>query len=122
MPASIPREDILEILEEQFNEDPNVVRGKMFGCIGYKINERFFCFLFADGLCLKLSTQDYEELLELDEAETFKPRGTPMGTWVILTYPEAESYYSNWAWVEKAMAYIVTDEAAPPKKKRKKSK
>jgi hypothetical protein len=39
-----------------------------------------------------------------------------MGTWAVLTYPEAQDYLEHWEWVEKAMAYIVTDEAAPPQK------
>ncbi len=56
------------------------------------------------------------------EAEKLKLRGVPMGTWIILTYPEVESYKSNWEWVEKAMRNIVSDEAAPPKKKRKEEK
>lgn len=79
MPESIPREDLLEVLEEQFNEFPYVVRGKMFGCIGYKIGGRFFCFLFADGLNLKLSSRDYEKVLNLEEAETFKPKRNTNG-------------------------------------------
>lgn len=91
----------------------------MFGHPGFSINGRFFCFAFEDGLTIKLQPDDYEEAVQLEESEVFKPRGTPMGTWVILTYPESEDYISNWKWIEKAMAYIVTDAAAPPKKRKK---
>ncbi len=55
----------------------------------------------------------------LEEAEPFAPGGSKMGTWVLLSFPEARDYLEQWHWLEKALAYIVTDEAAPPKKKRK---
>jgi hypothetical protein len=45
-----------------------------------------------------------------------------MGTWAVLTYPEAEDYITNWQWLEKAMAFIVTDEGAPPKKRKRLSR
>ena len=114
------REDILDIVGKQFEYYPEVRRGKMFGHPGFSIMGRFFCFAYEDGLALKLPREDYDRILELEEAEKFQPGSSPMGTWVVLTYPEAEQYLDNWEWMDKAMAYIVTDEAAPPKKRRKK--
>lgn len=43
-----------------------------------------------------------------------------MGTWITLTYPEAESYNYNWYWIEKAMAYIV--QTRLPHQKRNKNR
>lgn len=116
------REDILEHLKERFEEYPRVQPGAMFGHPGFRIINRFFCTVSGDGLMLKVSPSDYKVMLELNEVEPFMPRGTPMGTWVLLTYPDAEDYSHNWHWIEKAMQYIVTDEAAPVKKKSKKAK
>ncbi|MCH7529065.1 MAG: hypothetical protein IH972_05890 [Candidatus Marinimicrobia bacterium] len=118
MPAGY-RDDILEVLEEQFRDDSRVMRGLIFGHPGFKRINRVFCFVYADGLTLKLPPADYRACLELEEAEPFSPRGSPMGTWVVLSYPDAPEYLDNWQWVEKALAYIITDEAAPPKKKKK---
>jgi len=61
MPKSKHREDILEILDNKFNDFPNVVIGKMFGSHGYKIEGRFFCMMFADGIALKLSPNGLSE-------------------------------------------------------------
>jgi hypothetical protein len=45
-----------------------------------------------------------------------------MGTWAVITYPETELFLANWHWVEKALAYVKTDEGAPQKKAVKKIK
>ena len=117
-PGSNYREDIVDIVGEKLKEYPCVRKNKILGHPGFSIDGRFFCFAYEDGLCLKLARPDYLEILRLEEAEKFSPGGSPMGTWAVLTYPEAEEYLNNWNWVEKSMAYIVTDEAAPPKKRK----
>ena len=98
-------------------ERSDIHRGLIFGHPGFKVGSRVFCFAWEDGLCLKLPRADYEAALELEEAEPFAPLGSKMGTWVVFSFPEASQYLEQWHWVEKALAYIVTDEAAPPKKK-----
>lgn len=115
------REDIIEAIETRLmSEHPEVAKGKIFGHPGFMVNRRVFCFVYEDGLCMKLSKSDYEDILKLDNTEKFAPMGErPMGTWVVLTYPEAEEYLDNWHWLEKSLEYIVTDEAAPPKKSSK---
>jgi hypothetical protein len=117
---AVYRDDILEVLDDRFVEYPLVMRGLIFGHPAYKIDNKVFAFVAGDGLSVKLSKTDYEKCLELDFTETFAPGGTPMGTWVIITYADAPEYLDNWHWIEKAMAFIQTAEGAPPKKKRKK--
>ena len=116
------RDDIIDKLEDQFRNFPEVRKGLIFGHPGFSIGGRFFCFAYGDGLSLKLQKMDYEAILKLDSAEPFRPGRSPMGTWAVLTYPDAEDYLLNWQWIEKSMAYIVTDEAAPPKRKRRQIK
>jgi|GEM_PF-1252570 len=115
------REDIIEAIEARLMmEHPEVEKKRIFGHLGFAVNKRVFCFAYEDGLCLKLSRQDYEELLKMDSTEKFAPMGEkPMGTWAVLTYAEPQEYLENWDWIEKALSYIVTDEAAPPKKNKK---
>ena len=114
------RDDILEVLDDRFTDYPLVMRGLIFGHPAYKIDHMVFAFATGDGLGMKLQRTDYEACLELDNTEVFAPRGTPMGTWVIITYADAPEYLENWHWIEKAMAFIQTPEGAPPQKKRKK--
>lgn len=118
-PMSEYREDIVDILQAELKHNLQVKKGRIFGHPGFSIQGRFFCFAYQDGLAMKLSPGDYEQILKLEEAVKFSPGGSPMGTWVALTYPEAEDYLQNWDWLEKSMAYIVTDEAAPPKKRKR---
>lgn len=119
MPADY-RDDILEVLDHRFVDYPLVQKGLIFGHPGYKIDSKVFGFANGDGFCVKLQRTDYEECLALDTTEVFAPRGTPMGTWAVITYADAPEYLDNWHWIEKAMAFIQTPEGAPPKKKRKK--
>lgn len=114
------REDIIEVLDERFTDYPLVAKGLIFGHPAYKINSNVFAFAVGDGLSMKLQKADYEKCLALDNTEVFAPRGTPMGTWAIITYADAPEYLDNWYWIEKAMAFVQTPEGAPPKKKRKK--
>ncbi|MCK4577262.1 MAG: hypothetical protein KAU50_00640 [Candidatus Marinimicrobia bacterium] len=117
------RDDILEVVGDRLLEEPTVVRGLIFGHPGFKIENRVFGFVWGDGLCLKLSKPDYQTCLELEEAEPFAPGGErPMSTWAVISYPEAYDYLENWHWVQRAMAYVVTDEGAPPKKGKKKKR
>ena len=115
------RDDILDILQREMKRYPDVTRGMIFGHPGWKWQNRVFAFPFEDGLCLKLPRADYEAALKLPEAAPFTPMGErPMGTWAVITYPESETYLQNWHWIEKALAYVKTDEGAPVKKSRKK--
>jgi hypothetical protein len=114
------REDILDTIAARMKHYPEVGRGMVFGHPSWHVGGRYFCMPFEDGLALKLSRSDFEAILKLPEAEPFAPGGgRAMGTWAVLTYPEAEAYLDNWQWIEKSLAYIKTDEAAPVKKRRK---
>lgn len=113
------REDIIDKIGSRFRDYPEVRRSVIFGHPGYSIIGRVFCFAYEDGLTLKLHPNDYSEALKLEETVQFCPGSSPMGTWVVFTYPDGEDYLENWRWIEKAMVYIVTDEAAPPKKRKK---
>jgi hypothetical protein len=114
------RDDILHILEHEMKRYPDVMRGMIFGHPGWKWQNRVFAFPFEDGLCVKLPRADYEAALQLAEVTPFTPMGErPMGTWAVITYPESETYLQQWHWIEKALAYVKTDEGAPQKKSRK---
>jgi len=113
------REDIIDKIDLRLREHPEVRKSVIFGHPGYSIIGRVFCFAYEDGLTVKLHRDDQAEALKLEEAARFCPGGRPMGTWVVFTFPDGEDYLENWHWIKKAMSYIVTDEAAPPKKKRK---
>lgn len=117
------RDDILALLEREMKRYPEVNRGMIFGHPGWKWQNRVFAFPFEDGLCLKLPKAIYAEALALPEGEPFCPMGErPMGSWAVITYPEVESYLSNWRWIDTALAFVKTDEGAPVKKGAKKAK
>ena len=113
------RDDIVDLVGQHLRSYAEVGKGMVFGHPGHHVGGRYFCIAYQDGVALKLSQTDYDAALRLEEAEPFSPGGSPMGTWVVLTYPEAEQYLDHWEWIERALAYIKTDAAAPPKKRKK---
>jgi len=116
------RDDLVELLSREMKRYPDVVRGMIFGHPGWKWQNRVFIFPFEDGVCVKLPRKEYEEALGLPEVAPFCPMGErPMGTWVVVSYPESETYLREWRWIDLALAYVKTDEGAPVKKPKKKS-
>ena len=121
MPADF-RADIVEYLEERFGCFPDVAPKKIFGHPGYCLGRRVFAFAYEDGLCLKLPRPLYEQILKREDTTPFRPGHDikPMGSWVVISRPEARDYDGDWELVETAMAYVLTTRGAPPKRKRKK--
>ena len=115
------RDDLVELLHFEMKRYPDVARGMIFGHPGWKWQNRVFAFPYEDGICLKMPVADYAAALALPEAEPFCPMGErPMSTWVVITYPEAEKYLEKWDLIDKALAYVKTDEGAPGKRKKTK--
>ena len=92
------RDDIVDLVGQQLRSYTEVGKGMVFGHPGHHVGGRYFCIAYQDGVALKLSQTDYDAALRLEEAEPFSPGGSPMGTWVVLTYPEAEQYLAGLPW------------------------
>jgi len=111
------RDDILEYLENRLFQYPEIEPKKIFGHPGFSIINRIFCFVYEDGLSIKLPRETYTRLLEEDQnTAPFTPRKSPMGTWVVLTLPDPQDYDGYWKLIEEAMDYIITPEANPKKR------
>lgn len=125
MPADF-RDDIVEFLENHLVHFPEVAAKKIFGHPGFSLGNRVFAFAYDDGLCLKLPRPLYETALTQEEIRPFMPGNDtkPMGTWVVISRPDAADYDADWELIETAMAYVMTEQGAPPQRKssRKKKK
>ena len=121
MPADF-REDIVEFLDERLAHYPEVSAKKIFGHPGYSLENRVFTFAYGDGLCIKLPRDLYEQVLTRDDTTPFMPGNDTrsMGTWVVISRPEAVEYDEDWELIEIAMAYVMTEQGAPPRRKKKK--
>lgn len=123
MPADY-REDIVEYLEERMVHFPEVAAKKIFGHPGFSLENRVFAFAYEDGLCLKLPQPLYTEVLTQEDIHPFMPGNDsrPMGTWVVISRPDTADYDDDWELIETAMAYVMTEQGAPPPRKPKKKK
>ncbi len=119
-PHAHHREDLLEYFENRFMRNPDLEPGKMMGHPGFKIamNGKFFCFLYEDGLTLKLPQKTYEEALQRDDVVPFQPMGDkkPMSTWIVWTLTEPSDYDQDWYLIDEAIAFTSTE---PPNSKKK---
>ncbi|MCF7801152.1 MAG: hypothetical protein K9N34_03960 [Candidatus Marinimicrobia bacterium] len=113
------RLDLVEYLDERLAHFPEVESRKIFGHPGYSLQNRVFVFVYADGLCVKLPRGLYEQILERNDVQAFMPgKDTrPMGTWAVISRPDAQEYDADWELIETAMAYVMTEQGAPPKRK-----
>jgi len=119
MPADY-REDIVEFLENHLVHFPEVAPKKIFGHPGFCLENRVFAFAYEDGLCLKLPRPLYTEVLAQEEFRPFMPGNDtrPMGTWVVISRPDAADYDRDLELIETAMAYVMTEQGAPPQKRK----
>ncbi|MCF7796413.1 MAG: hypothetical protein K9N11_01170 [Lentisphaeria bacterium] len=115
------RFDLVDYLDERFAHYPEVENRKIFGHPGYSLQGRVFVFAYDDGLCMKLPRDLYEKTLTRDDTKAFMPGNDtrPMGTWVVISRPDAQEYDADWELIETAMAYVMTAQGAPPKRKKK---
>lgn len=114
------RRDLVEYLDERLAHYPEVESRKIFGHPGYSLESRVFVFAYDDGLCVKLPRELYQTILTRDDVQPFMPGNDtrPMGTWAVISRPDAQEYDADWELIETAMAYVMTDQGAPPKRKR----
>ena len=118
------RDDLLELCERRFLNEPNVVRAQMMGHPGFKLehNNKFFLFVYEDGLTLKMPPDHHEEFVNREDTTGFQPGGMskPMSTWVNWIRAEAGDYEKEWEFVDMALRY--TSSEPPNERKKRKNK
>lgn len=114
------RDDLLEMCERRFASYGETAGGKMMGHPGFKLihNNKFFLFLYEDGITLKMPPGEYEKLLERQDMTGFQPMNDkkPMSTWVVWTLAEPDEYENEWEIIETALNFTANE---PPNIKKK---
>jgi hypothetical protein len=99
--------DVLDEVLAGFGEQPDVVRGKMFGKHCLVADGKVIAVLFEGDVVFKLPAEAHAEALQLAGAHLWDPRGTghPMREWVQV--PAAHSCtYGRFA--RAAYEYVVS--------------
>ena len=89
-----------------------VIEKKMFGGIGFLVNGNMACGVNKQDLILRLSQNDFEEIIKRSFARIFDMTGRPMKGWILIS---SEGYKSDkllGEWIEKAMNFA---RSLPPK-------
>lgn len=110
----------LAALHEQLVKPYPCVKKQMFGFPVFFVNNNMFTGVFEDGIFLRLSTEDKEEILRLyDEITPFTPLGRTMKEYVFVP----EHLFGNTdfcgTWLEKSYTFV---SSLPPKEKKEKRK
>jgi len=116
------RADLLELCEKKFMHEPFINPGRMMGHPGFKtsINNKFFLFLYDDGLALKLPPDLYKVVLDREDVIPFQPSRDkkPMSTWVVWILAEPNDYEKDWLmFINSAIDYTASEAPNPKKKK-----
>jgi len=95
---------------------------KMFGCQVYFVNNNMFTGVFQDGIFIRLSESDWEEILSTyDEATQFEPmKERKMKEYIVLLeslYHDPEKFQE---WLKRSNSYVSSLLIKKPKAKKKK--
>jgi TfoX/Sxy family transcriptional regulator of competence genes len=91
---------------------PGLVEKKMFGGVGFMINGNMACGVNGSDLILRVSPDNYEQILAQPHVRVFDMTGRPMKGWVLIApggYSLEEALES---WIQQGVAFALT---LPPK-------
>lgn len=115
--------DLCEFLEQEIQRFA-CEKKKMFGCPTYFVNNNMFVGVHGEGLFLRLSENDREEILsKFDEVTKFEPMaGRVMREYVVLPesiYTDEEKFN---VWFKRSYRFVSSLPYKEPKKKKKSTK
>ncbi|MGZ7043429.1 MAG: MmcQ/YjbR family DNA-binding protein [Methanobacterium sp.] len=85
-----------EILDSFLLEKPGVVPGKMFGYPAYYVNKKLFACLYEDGVGIKVTEDNANELIGSEGIIPFQPLGRrKMREWIQINREKSEDYLKD---------------------------
>jgi len=112
--------ELVELLKQNLM-DVDYIEKKMFGKFAYFINRNMFTGVHQSYLFLRLSSQDREEALSLEDITVFEPRaGLVMKEYVVLTNSILSNESPMKELFQKSISYVSGLPPKEPKKKKKK--
>lgn len=111
---------LVELFERIVPEAAGVEKRKMFGYPCSFVNGNMFMGLHQENMILRLSKQDKEDFLKLEQAQQFEPMpGRTMKEYVVVpTYLIENNAVLN-KWIKKSLVYVSN---FPPKEKKRKKR
>ena len=108
---------LIEIFNDVVPEDKGVDRRKMFGYPCAFKNGNMFMGLHQKNMFLRLSKEDREAFLQLDQASQFEPMpGRIMREYVVIPFWILKDKEKLKEWIRKSLAYV---SSLPPKPRKK---
>lgn len=115
-----PSQQLIELFNTLVPEDEGVDRRKMFGYPCAFKNGNMFMGLHQENIFLRLSKEDREAFLELDQAAQFEPMpGRIIREYVVVPDRILKNVEKLEEWIKKSLAHV---SGLPPKLKKKRKK
>lgn len=116
-----PSKKLIELFNDVVPEDGSVDRKKMFGYTCAFKNGNMFMGLHQENMFLRLSNEDREIFLALDQASQFEPMpGRVMKEYVVIPFWILKDKEELKEWIRKSLVYA-SKLPPKPRKKRKSS-
>jgi hypothetical protein len=102
------RADVLAVLSDMLDGQPEVQLGQMMGHPAFYFapsggRRRMFAILYGAGVALKLPQAQIAELLDDPRCSQFAPMGQPMRGWVVLGCAAAEEIRADEELLQQAL-------------------
>ncbi len=115
-----PSGELVELFEEIVPDLPGLEKRKMFGHPTAFINNNMFMGVKGQKLTLRLSKEDQDEFLDLDDTEIFEcSPGKFWKEYVVIPEWMYENAPLMESWIDRSFKFVSN---LPPKQKKKKSK
>ena len=112
-----PSRQLIEIFNDVVPGDKGVDRRKMFGYPCAFKNGNMFMGLHEKNMFLRLSKEDIDAFLELNQAGQFEPMpGRILREYVVVPFRILKDKEKLKEWIRKSLAYV---SSLPPKPKKK---
>lgn len=98
-------EELAQRLRSLIFAQPGLSEKKMFGGLAFMIYGNMCCGVIGDDLIIRVSPNDYEELLARPGAREFDFSGRPMRGWVYVSEEVLSSEEELLGWVEAGLDY-----------------
>jgi len=113
-----PTQELLDMFDDLIPFAPGTEKRKMFGYPCLFVNNNVFMGLFYENIFLRLSEQDRETFLQIEQAKRFEPTpGRIMKEYAIVPSWMTKDMTLLQEWIKKSLTYAFS---LPPKIKKKK--
>jgi hypothetical protein len=98
-------EKLAERIRRRLSRRKGVVEKKMFGGVGFMLNDRIAVGVWKDSLIVRMDPEDGDDALKEPHVRPFDITGRPMRGWILVGPDGLKDTRLN-AWIQRAIKFV----------------